>query len=81
MVSLHVTLSYYKRQDIREAIVCAAKDKEIAIRFGEDGFGKRPDALFYPDDVLEAAKNGHITPQKPEKQIPDNSSVLTAVLP
>ncbi len=57
MVSLNVTLSYYKRLEIREAIIAAAKNKEIAVRFGDNGFGKRPDALFYPDDVLEAAKN------------------------
>lgn len=56
MVGLHVSLSYYKRPEIREAMIHAAKDKEIAIRFGDEGFGKRPDALFYPNDILEAAK-------------------------
>ena len=34
-----------------------AKDKEVGVRFG-NGFGKRPDILTYPQDVLELAKNG-----------------------
>ena len=49
------TLSFYKRKDIQEEIVKQAKDKEIAFRFGEV-FGKRPETLSYPDDVLELAK-------------------------
>ena len=48
---------YYTREDVRQAIVSHAKGKEIAIRFG-DYFGKRPDVLQYPNDVLEAAKKG-----------------------
>jgi DNA primase catalytic subunit len=54
-LSLAKTLSYYKRHDIQEAIVRQAKDKEIAFRF-EDFFGKRPEILNYPQDVLELAK-------------------------
>lgn len=46
---------YYKREDIRKAIVEGAKDKEIVARFN-DKFGKRPDTLQYPNDVLELAK-------------------------
>ncbi|HJX05462.1 MAG TPA: hypothetical protein VJ461_02015 [Candidatus Nanoarchaeia archaeon] len=49
------TLSFYKRKDIQEEIVKQAKDKEIAFRFGEV-FGKRPETLSYPDDILELAK-------------------------
>ncbi len=56
MLTISKTLSYYKREDIRKAIVEGAKDKEIAIKFGEKGFGKRPDTIQYPNDVLEFAK-------------------------
>lgn len=49
------TLSFYKRPDVRKAIVEQAKDKEVAIRYA-DYFGKRPDALLYEEDVLEIAK-------------------------
>ncbi len=56
MLPISKTLSYYKREDIREAMVEGAKDKEIAVRFGDKGFGKRPDTIQYPNDILEFAK-------------------------
>ncbi|RMF55309.1 hypothetical protein D6745_02735 [Candidatus Woesearchaeota archaeon] len=58
MISLSTLLQYYKREDIRNEIVNSAKNKEVAIRFGDKGFGKRPDILQYPQDVLELAKQG-----------------------
>ena len=55
MMFLAKTLSFYKRKEIQEEVVKQAKDKEIAFRFGEM-FGKRPEILSYPNDVLELAK-------------------------
>ena len=55
-LGLAKTLSYYKRRDIQEELVRQAKDKEVSFRFTET-FGKRPDVLTYPADVLELAKN------------------------
>ncbi len=57
--SLHLsdTLSYYKRPEVQEALCDHAPKKEIAARFG-DQFGKRPDTLQYPNDVMEFAKQG-----------------------
>ena len=49
-------LKHYKRKEIQEEIVNGAKDKEIAVKFGDKGFGKRPDVLLFPNDVLELAK-------------------------
>ena len=49
------TLTFYKRDDIRDEIVRHAADKEIAVRY-EDSFGKRPDVISYSGDVLEFAK-------------------------
>ncbi|MFH1505902.1 MAG: hypothetical protein ABIE94_02840 [archaeon] len=49
------SLLFYKRKDIQEEMVRQAEDKEVAVRFGE-GFGKRPDIISYPNDVLEFAK-------------------------
>ncbi len=51
-------LEYYKREDIQEAILECAKDREIAVKFGESGFGKRPESLQYKKDVAEFAKEG-----------------------
>lgn len=58
MVSASMRLRWYKRRDVQEAIVEAAKDKEIAVKFGEKGFGKRPDVIKHEKDILEFAKQG-----------------------
>ncbi|MFC1750846.1 hypothetical protein ACFL2V_18800, partial [Pseudomonadota bacterium] len=52
-----VLLRHYKRPEIQEAIAEAAKDREIAIRYN-DRFGKRPDMISFPRDVIEFAKKG-----------------------
>ena len=51
------TLKYYKRKEIQEAIIASANDREIGIRFNQ-AFGKRPDVLTYPRDILELALRG-----------------------
>lgn len=53
-----ILLKYYKREDIRKAMVACAKGKEIAVKYGDRGFGKRPDVLANAEDVLEFAKRG-----------------------
>jgi len=57
-VSLSTALLYYKRPEIQNALVDAAIDKEIAVSYGGQGYGKRPDTLQYPKDVIEFVKNG-----------------------
>ncbi|MAG38816.1 hypothetical protein CMO90_01900 [Candidatus Woesearchaeota archaeon] len=52
------TLKFYKREDVRAEIVRVAEDREVAIKYGDRGFGKRPDVLRYESDVLEYAKKG-----------------------
>ena len=55
MIPLNVTLSHYKRRDIQEEMILAAKNREVAVRFN-DRFGSRPDVLNNPADILELAK-------------------------
>ncbi|HSU72249.1 MAG TPA: hypothetical protein VLJ21_00180, partial [Candidatus Binatia bacterium] len=57
-VSLSTALLYYKRPEVQQALVDAAVDKEIAVSYGGEGYGKRPDTLQYPKDVIEFAKKG-----------------------
>lgn len=52
---LSKTLQFYKRPEVKRAILHHAQDKEIAVRF-QDYFGKRPDALLYQEDILALAK-------------------------
>ena len=57
MIHLSTSLQYYKRPDVQQALLDHAEDKEIAIRFN-DRFGKRPNILSYPDDILSTAQQG-----------------------
>ena len=58
MISISQILKHYKREDIQAEIIENAHDREVAIKFGDKGFGKRPDILKYPKDILELAKQG-----------------------
>ncbi len=57
-IHLSTLLNYYKRPDVQQALVDNALDKEIAVSFGGQGYGKRPDTLQYGRDILEHVKNG-----------------------
>src|SRR3989344_7020800 len=57
MIPISVSLSYYKRSDVQDEIIANSKDREVAARFN-DTFGKRPDVLRNPSDILELAKQG-----------------------
>jgi len=52
-----IARSYYSRKDIQQAIYDFCKNRETIPRYLE-GFGKRPDCLDYPDDILNYAKKG-----------------------
>jgi len=57
-IHISTVLKYYKRPEIQDAIVREAEHKEIAMSYGGTGYGKRPDTLQYPRDVLEMVKRG-----------------------
>ena len=57
MIPINVSLNYYKRDDIQEEIIFNSKDREVVAKFN-DSFGKRPDVLRHPSDILELAKQG-----------------------
>lgn len=58
MLDKSTILLHYKRKDVQEAMVNSALDREVSIRYADGGFGKRPDVLQYPSDVIELAKRG-----------------------
>ncbi|MBN1386742.1 hypothetical protein JW968_07295 [Candidatus Woesearchaeota archaeon] len=57
-IPLSTTLKFYKREDIRQEMLRSSRSREVAIKYGSKGFGKRPDILQYPNDILEAARQG-----------------------
>ncbi len=58
MISKSELLMYYKRRAIQEAIVENCVDKEVIGSYGGTGFGKRPDVIQYPAEILEGVKQG-----------------------
>ncbi|MFH2019831.1 MAG: hypothetical protein ABIJ34_00300 [archaeon] len=58
MFDISKRLLYYKRREVQDYLVSASMDREVGIRYGDRGYGKRPDILMYPNDVLEAVKKG-----------------------
>ncbi|RLE39126.1 hypothetical protein DRJ17_01895 [Candidatus Woesearchaeota archaeon] len=58
MIDKSTLLLYYKRQDIQQALVSHAANKEVVGSYGGEGYGKRPDVLNNPRDVLELVKRG-----------------------
>jgi len=57
-IHISTLLKYYKRPEIQQALIDSADKKEIALSYGGTGYGKRPDVLKYPKDILEAVKQG-----------------------
>jgi DNA primase catalytic subunit len=52
-----ITQIYYSRKDIQQALFDFCQNRETVPRYGE-GFGKRPDMLDYPSDILNYVKKG-----------------------
>src|SRR3989338_4038429 len=78
-LSLSTCLKFYKRKDIQIAIIEHARNKEIGMRYN-DKFGKRPDILSYPKDILELALNG-ITSFHASEEIWHNPLSISSELP
>lgn len=58
MIDPKDAFKYYSRPEVQAAILDCAKDREVGIRYGDGGFGKRPDILQFRGDVCEFAKKG-----------------------
>ncbi len=58
MFDISQRLLYYKKKEVQVAILESSKNKEVGVKFGENGFGKRPDILVYETDLLEFVKKG-----------------------
>jgi hypothetical protein len=76
MIDKSITLKFYKREDIQNELVKLAQGKEVGMRYA-DFFGKRPDILSYPRDVLELALRG-LTSLHISEEIWDNPLELNS---
>jgi len=53
--------SYYSRPDVQQAILEVSKDREVVSVFKDGKFGKRPDILQYPEDIVQSVKSGTVS--------------------
>ena len=53
--------NYYSRKDVQEALLEVAKNREVVGVFSNGNFGKRPNVLLYPDDIIEMVKDGVVS--------------------
>ena len=51
-------IKHYSRKDVQRAIVEISKNREVAVKFFDKGYGKRPDAINFDNDIYELAKKG-----------------------
>jgi len=61
MKNFSLIWGYYSRKDVQEALLEAAKNREIVGVFSNGNFGKRPNVLVYPQDILEMVKEGVVS--------------------
>lgn len=52
--------NWYSRESVQKAILEVAKNREVVCVFRDGSFGKRPDIIQYPADILQAVANGTI---------------------
>ena len=52
-----LTMIYYSQSEVKKAIYEFAENREVVPRYYE-GFGKRPDALQFQNDIIEQVKRG-----------------------
>jgi len=78
MLNKGTCLRFYKREDIQKVMIEHARNKEVGTRYN-DSFGKRPDVLSYPREIIELAKQGvtslHASEERWENPLELSSSV------
>ncbi len=72
-------LKFYSRKDIQKEIVKYAKHREVAVKYGDRGYGRRPDVLLMAGDVLDMARNGATSFHISEERWIDPLSIKTGM--
>lgn len=79
MLDIGTCLRWYKKPEVQQAILESARGKEIAVKYGDRGFGKRPELIAYPKDILELVQNGATSFHVSEEHW-ENTAMLSAGL-
>src|SRR3989338_8548514 len=49
---------FYGQRAIQKALLGVTASREVAVKYGDRGFGRRPDILQYEGDISELARQG-----------------------
>lgn len=58
MVDFSKVWNWYSRESVQRAILEVAKNREVASIYREGNFGKRPNVLNHPGDIMQAVAEG-----------------------
>ena len=58
MLELSTLMKHYAKKAVQEELIANSGNREVAVRYPNGGFGKRPDVLQYPEDILEMVRQG-----------------------
>lgn len=61
MIDFTKVWNWYSRESVQRAILEASKGREVASIYKEGNFGKRPNVLNYPGDILQAVAEGSVS--------------------
>lgn len=61
MIDFTKVWNWYSRESVQRAIIEASKGREVASIYKEGNFGKRPNVLNYPGDILQAVAEGSVS--------------------
>lgn len=61
VVDFQKVWNYYSRESILKAIVEVAKDREVVSVFRDGRFGKRPNIIQYPRDIVQEVAEGAVS--------------------
>ncbi len=61
MVEFKKVWSWYSKESVQKALVEIGKNREVVSVFQDGSFGKRPDIIQYPADVIQAVSEGTIS--------------------
>ncbi len=55
-----VVYDWYSRESVQKALLEFGRNREVVVVFGNKQFGKRPNVLQYPGDILQAVSEGAV---------------------
>ncbi len=80
MLHISTLLKHYKRPEIQAALCEAAADREVGMFYGNaSSYGKRPDVLMMPGDVLDFVKKGVTSFHISEERWKDPLAIVTGM--